>query len=145
MNFIYKMLKAFLIGLLILSIPFELYLLVLLALGLLFVLIILAVVSGKAEQYIFKKPHRFNDRVLRFNDIESTEIYVTDIRSCRSTLMLDKGYVIDVVNVSDIGSAGLTTLRYGSRSERDKDYRALTYKLKEYGLYWGRIPNEQSE
>ena len=135
MNFIYKMLKTFLIGLLILSIPFEFYLLLLLALGLLFMIIILAVVSGMVEQYRFKKPYRFDDRVLRFNDIDNTEIYVTDIRSCRSTLMLDKGYVIDVVNVSDIGSAGLTTLRYGSRSERDKDYRALTYKLKEYGLY----------
>ena len=96
------------------------------------------VLFGKIEFKIkSNKKDPLEEVVIKFNDVENTEIYITDIRGYRYALLLDKGYVMDIV--TDAGQTGqwMSTLRYGSRSERDKDYEALIYKLKEHGLYRG--------
>ena len=138
MDFLYKTIMTVLIGCILFTIPVEIYLWILLITGFISWEFILMVLFGKIEFKIkSNKKDPLEEVVIKFNDVENTEIYITDIRGYRYALLLDKGYVMDIV--TDAGQTGqwMSTLRYGSRSERDKDYEALIYKLKEYGLYRG--------
>ena len=138
MDFLYKTITTVVLGRILFSIHLGFYILLLLVLGVVFIFFILLFFFGKIEfKFKSNKPGKLKDTAIRFNDIENTEIYITDIRGYRYALLLDKGYVMDIV--TDAGQTGqwMSTLRYGSRSERDKDYEALIYKLKEHGLYRG--------
>ncbi len=146
MDFLYKVIATVVIGCMIFSVHLGFYILLLLILGIVFIFFILMVFFGRIEyKFKFEKPNRLKHTALKFNDIENTEIYLLDIRANRKALLLDKGYVIDIVTDSKEMGLWMDTLRYGSRSERDKDYEALIYKLKEYGLYRGRKTDEQSQ
>ena len=135
-----------LMALIIISVPNGSFLLIILYLGLIVYWLILMVLIGAIDfKFKSKKNNELDEKAIRFNDIKNTEIYLIDIRANRKALLLDKGYIIDIVTDSKEIGLWMHTLRYGSRSERDKDYRALIYKLKEYGLYRGRKPNEQSQ
>ena len=138
MDFFYKTITTVLLGCILFTIPREIYLWIFVLTGVISWEFILMVLFGKIEfKFKSNKPDKLKDTAIRFNDVENTEIYITDIRGYRYALLLDKGYVMDIV--TDAGQTGqwMSTLRYGSRSERDKDYEALIYKLKEHGLYRG--------
>ena len=126
------------IALILATTPNGLFYLMVVYLGMILLSIILMFAVGFLDfKFKYNKKNPLEDTAIRFNDIENTEIYITDIRGYRYALLLDKGYVIDIV--TDAGETGqwVSTLRYGSRSERDKDYEALVYKLKEHGMYRG--------
>ncbi len=138
MDFLYKTIMTVLIGCILFTIPVEIYLWILLITGFISWEFILMILLGKIEfKFKSNKKNPLEEVAIKFNDVENTEIYITDIRGYRYALLLDKGYVMDIV--TDAGQTGqwMSTLRYGSRSERDKDYEALIYKLKEHGLYRG--------
>ena len=71
---------------------------------------------------------------IRFNDVENTEIYLIDIRKISKQLILSKGYVIDITTYTTDDGERLQTLRYIRKSEMNKDFEALIYKLDEYGI-----------
>ena len=138
MDFFYKTITTVLLGCILFTIPREIYLWIFVLTGVISWEFILMLLLGKIEFKIkSNKKDPLEEVVIKFNDVENTEIYITDIRGYRYALLLDKGYVMDIV--TDAGQTGqwMSTLRYGSRSERDKDYEALIYKLKEHGLYRG--------
>ncbi len=138
MDFFYKTITTVLLGCILFTISGEIYLWIFVLTGVISWEFILMVLFGKIEFKIkSNKKDPLEEVVIKFNDVENTEIYITDIRGYRYALLLDKGYVMDIV--TDAGQTGqwMSTLRYGSRSERDKDYEALIYKLKEHGLYRG--------
>ena len=138
MDFFFFFLTTVLLGCILFTISREIYLWLFVLTGVISLEFILMVLFGKIEFKIkSNKKDPLEEVVIKFNDVENTEIYITDIRGYRYALLLDKGYVMDIV--TDAGQTGqwMSTLRYGSRSERDKDYEALIYKLKEHGLYRG--------
>jgi hypothetical protein len=98
MDFLYKVIETVVIGCMIFSVHLGFYILLLLILGIVFIFFILMVFFGRIEYKVkFEKPDRLEDIALKFNDIKNTEIYLLDIRANRKALLLDKGYVIDIV------------------------------------------------
>ena len=109
-----------LMALIIISVPDGLFLLIILYLGLIVYWLILMVLIGVIDfKFKSNKNNELDEKAIRFNDIKDTEIYLIDIRANRKALLLDKGYVIDVVTDSEEAGLWMHTLRYGSKSERD--------------------------
>ena len=103
-------------------------------LGIIFLILILIVLFGLQVPLPVEEEHGTNDTVLRFNDFERTEIYVTDIRGIKKQLVLSRGYVIDITTYTIVEGERIQTLRYIRQSERNKDFEALIYKFDEYGI-----------
>ena len=103
-------------------------------LGIIFFILILIVLFGLEVPVSEEKEQGFNDTVLKFNDFDRTEIYVTDIRNINKQLILSKGYVIDITIYTTDEGEKVQTLRYIRKSEMNKDFEALIYKLDEYGI-----------
>ena len=103
-------------------------------LGIIFFILILIVLFGLEVPQPLKEEQGMNDIVLRFNDFDRTEIYVTDIRGIRKQLVLSKGYVIDITIYTTADGECVQTLRYIRKSEMNKDFEALIYKLDEYEI-----------
>ncbi|MCP1226268.1 hypothetical protein [Sebaldella sp. S0638] len=103
-------------------------------LGIIFFILILIVLFGLEVPVSEEKEQGFNDTVLKFNDFDRTEIYVTDIRGIRKQLVLSKGYVIDITIYTTDEGEKVQTLRYIRKSEMKKDFEALIYKLDEYEI-----------
>lgn len=103
-------------------------------LGITLLILILIVLFGLEVPPEENEEQGFNDTVLRFNDFDRTEIYVTDIRSIKKQLVLSKGYVIDITTYTTAEGERVQTLRYIRKSERNKDFEALIYKFDEYGI-----------
>ena len=103
-------------------------------LGIIFLILILIVLFGLEVPQLVKEEQGMNDIVLRFNDFDRTEIYVTDIRNIKKNLELSKGYVIDITTYTTANGECVQTLRYIRKSEMNKDFEALIYKLDEYGI-----------
>ena len=146
MDFLYKTITTVLLGCILFTIPGEIYLWVFVLTGIISWEFILMILFGKID-FNFKsnKAKGLEDIAIRFNDVHETELYITDVRASRKALLLDKGYVIDVVTDSKETGLWMNTLRYGSRSERDKDHEALMYKLKAHGLYREKRAREQKQ
>ena len=103
-------------------------------LGLILLILILIILFGLEVPVSEEKEQGFNDTVLKFNDFDRTEIYVTDIRNINKQLILSKGYVIDITIYTTDEGEKVQTLRYIRKSEMNKDFEALIYKLDEYGI-----------
>ena len=103
-------------------------------LGIIFLILILIVLFGLEVPQPVKEEQGMNDIVLRFNDFDRTEIYVTDIKKISKQLVLSKGYVIDITTYTTDEGESVQTLRYIRKSERNKDFEALIYKFKEYNI-----------
>ena len=103
-------------------------------LGIMLLIIILVVLFGLEVPTAENGEQEFNNIVLKFNDFNRTEIYVTDIRSIKKQLVLSKGYVIDITTYTTAEGERVQTLRYIRQSERNKDFEALIYKFDEYGI-----------
>ena len=103
-------------------------------LGIIFFILILIVLFGLEVPVSEEKEQGFNDTVLKFNDFDRTEIYVTDIRNINKQLILSKGYVIDITIYTTDEGEKVQTLRYIRKIEMNKDFEALIYKFDEYGI-----------
>ena len=103
-------------------------------LGLILLILILIILFGLEVPPAENEEQGFNDTVLKFNDFDRTEIYVTDIRNINKQLILSKGYVIDITIYTTDEGEKVQTLRYIRKSEMNKDFEALIYKLDEYGI-----------
>ena len=103
-------------------------------LGIIFLILILIVLFGLQVPLPVEEEHGTNDILLRFNDFDRTEIYVTDIRGIKKQLALSRGYVIEVTTYTIVEGERIQTLRYIRQSERNKDFEALIYKFDEYGI-----------
>ncbi len=103
-------------------------------LGLILLILILIILFGLEVPPAENEEQGFNDTVLKFNDFDRTEIYVTDIKKISKQLVLSKGYVIDITTYTTDEGESVQTLRYIRKSERNKDFEALIYKFKEYNI-----------
>lgn len=103
--------------------------------GYLILLSILIQMSNYIFNYLILKIKSYKyETALRFNDLYQTEVFIHDVKAYRKSLTIDKGYIIDVATLTVYGEVSIITLRYGNRSERDKDYESLTYELRKHGL-----------
>ena len=135
MDFFYKTITTVLLGCILFTIPGEIYLWIFVLTGVISWEFILMVLFGKIEfKFKSNKPDKLKDTVIRFNDVENTEIYLIDIRKISKQLILSKGYVIDITTYTTDDGERLQTLRYIRKSEMNKDFEALIYKLDEYGI-----------
>ena len=107
-------------------------------LGIIFLILILIVLFGLEVPQPVKEEQGMNDIVLRFNDFDRTEIYVTDIRNIKKNLVLSKVYVIDITTYTTADGECVQTLRYIRKNEMNKDFEALIYKLDEYGIKYNK-------
>ena len=103
-------------------------------LGLILLILILIILFGLEVPPAENEEQGFNDTVLKFNDFDRTEIYVTDIKKISKQLVLSKGYVIDITTYTTDEGESVQTLRYIRKSEKNKDFEALIYKFKEYNI-----------
>ena len=103
-------------------------------LGIMLLIIIFVVLFGLEVPPAENEEQGFNNTVLKFNDFDRTEIYVSEIKEIRKQLVLSKGYVIDITTYTTAEGEKVQTLRYIRQSERNKDFEALIYKFDEYGI-----------
>ena len=107
-------------------------------LGIILLILMLIVLFGLEVPPAENEEQGFNDTVLRFNDFDRTEIYVTDIRNIKKNLVLSKVYVIDITTYTTADGECVQTLRYIRKNEMNKDFEALIYKLDEYGIKYNK-------
>ena len=103
MDFFYKTITTVLLGCILFTIPREIYLWIFVLTGVISWEFILMVLFGKIEFKIkSNKKDPLEEVVIKFNDVENTEIYITDIRGYRYALLLDKGYVVTDECIRDL-------------------------------------------
>ena len=103
MDFLYKTIMTVLIGCILFTIPVEIYLWILLITGFISWEFILMILLGKIEfKFKSNKKNPLEEVPIKFNDIDNTEIYITDIMGYRYALLLGKGYVVTDECIRDL-------------------------------------------